>query len=101
MDNTEKYEVELFSQKFILSTNDGNKSDLEKVANYYKKIIENLTKKLPNRPQLDIAILAGLKITDKLYSFANTKNIKLENNEEKIHEIVTDAIKRLEISLNI
>lgn len=101
MDNTEKYEANFFGQKFILSTNDGEKDDLEKVVNYYKKALDSLIEKLPNRPQLDLAILAGLKITDKLYSISKLKNLKFDENEEKIHEIVNDAIKRLEISLNL
>ena len=101
MDNLQKYEVELFGQKFVLSSNDGKKHELEKVVNYYKKNVDNLLKKLPNRPQLDLAILAGLKIADKLFSLAKTKNVKLINDEDKIHEIVSEAIKRLDISLKL
>lgn len=104
MENIEKYDLKLFGQNFVLTTNDGDKNDLKIIVDYYKKTVEKLMDKLPNRPQLDIAILAGLKITDKLYSMANTKNIKINENDiddDKIHKIVTDAIKRLDNSLGL
>lgn len=103
----EKYELELFGQKFVLSTNDGNLSELKKIADYYKNIVENLAKKLPDRQILDITILAGIKITDKLYSMINSrpsdesKSIKFNADDLKIHEIVDDVIKRLDISLGL
>ena len=101
MENPEKYEAELFGQKFILSTTDGKKHDLEKVVEYFKSVVESLTKKLPDRPQLDIAILAGLKISDKLYSLANLKGVDLDVDDKEIHKIVNDVIKRLDISLGL
>ena len=101
MSTLEKYELDIFGQKFVLSTSDGKKSELKKVADYYKNIVENLAKKLPDRQLLDIAILAGIKITDKLYSISNSKSINFDEDETKIHEIVNDAIKRLDISLRL
>jgi len=101
VENLQKYEVELFGQKFVLSSDDGKKHELEQVVKYYKKIVDMLIDKLPSRPQLDLAILAGLKVTDKLFNLANSKNITVLNDEEKIHEILNDAIKRLDISLKM
>ncbi len=107
MNSLEKYELDLFGQKFVLSTNDGNLSELKKIADYYKNIVENLAKKLPDRQILDITILAGIKITDKLYSMINSKPtddskpIKFSADDVKIHEIVDEAIKRLDISLGL
>ena len=101
MSALEKYELDIFGQKFVLSTSDGEKSELKKVADYYKNIVENLAKKLPDRQLLDIAILAGIKITDKLYSISNSKSVNFDEDETKIHEIVNDAIKRLDISLRL
>ena len=101
MAKDEKYEVELFGQKFILATSDGEKNDLKKVVEFYKSIVEDLTAKFPNRQYLDIAILAGLKVTDELYAIADSKNIQLKPESKKIHKIVNDAIKRLDISLGL
>lgn len=102
MSSDEKYEISLFGQKFVLFTTDGNKQELKQVVDYYKRTVEALTEKLPNRPQLDIAILAGLKVTDKLFSLAGSKNIKIDDkNNNKIHEILDNAIKRLDISLSL
>jgi cell division protein ZapA (FtsZ GTPase activity inhibitor) len=101
MENSEKYEVELFGQKFVLYTTDGEKNELKKVVEYYKSIVENLSGKFPERQFLDIAILAGLKVTEKLYSIAGSKNIKIEPEDKKIHKIVNDAIKRLDNSLGL
>jgi len=101
MENNEKYEVELFGQKFILSTTDGEKNELKKVVEYYKSIVENLMEKLPERQHLDIAVLAGLKISDKLHEIAKSKNIKIHTEDRKISKIVTDVIKRLDNSLGL
>jgi len=100
-DENIKYEVELFGQKFILSTTDGKKDELKKVVEYYREVVELLSEKLGNRPQLDIAILAGIKITDKLHSIANPENIKIEEQNKKLHDIVDSAIKRLDNSLGL
>jgi cell division protein ZapA (FtsZ GTPase activity inhibitor) len=101
MAKDEKYEVELFGQKFVLATSDGEKNDLKKVVELYKSIIEDLTSKFPDRQYLDIAILAGLKVTDELYTVAASKNIKINPESKKIHKIVNEAIKRLDISLGL
>ncbi len=103
MSSLEKYELDIFGQKFVLSTSDGKTSELKKVADYYKSVVENLSKKLPDRQLLDIAILAGIKITDKLYSVSNSnsKSEKFDDGQGKIHDIVDDAIKRLDISLRL
>jgi cell division protein ZapA (FtsZ GTPase activity inhibitor) len=103
MSSLEKYELDIFGQKFVLSTSDGKTSELKKVADYYKSVVENLSKKLPDRQLLDIAILAGIKITDKLYSVSNSnsKSEKFDDGQSKIHDIVDDAIKRLDISLRL
>ena len=101
MNKSEKYEIDLFGQKFVLSTTDGEKDELKKVVDYYKRVVENLTEKLPNRQHLDIAILAGLKIADKLYSIAGSKNINIEKETKKLDKVLNDAIKRLDISLGL
>ncbi len=101
METGEKYEVDFFGQRFVFSTKDGNRGDFEKIINYYKKLIDGLIKKMPDRSHLDIAIMAGLKVTDRLYSLVNEKKGNFEEDEEKLHEILNDAIRRLDISLGI
>ena len=101
MNKSEKYEIDFFGQKFVLSTTDGEKSELKKVVDYYKKVVEDLAKKLPDRQHLDIAILAGLKITDKLYSIASSKDINIEKDVKKLDKVLSDVIKRLDISLGL
>ncbi len=101
MNKPEKYETDFFGQRFVLSTTDGEKNELKKVVEYYKKVIEGLAKKLPDRQQLDIAILAGLKITDKLYSLAGSKDIAVEKESVNLDNVLSDVIKRLDISLGL
>jgi cell division protein ZapA (FtsZ GTPase activity inhibitor) len=101
MDETQKYELNVLGQKFILTTIDGQANELKKVAEYYRSIVEYITQKLPNRSQLDIAVLAGLKITDKLYTAMKSKNMDLDSVNDKLHEIVNEAIKRLDISMEL
>jgi cell division protein ZapA (FtsZ GTPase activity inhibitor) len=101
MENAEKYEVEFFGQKFVFTTDDGNRSDLEKIINYYKKILEGLQEKMPDRSHLDIAILSGLKAVDRLYTIVKNKDGKFGENEDKLNEMLNEAIRRLDISLGI
>ncbi|MCG8572073.1 MAG: cell division protein ZapA, partial [Spirochaetes bacterium] len=108
---------EIFGQNFELETKDGKRNDLMKVANYYKKVIETLKKKQPNKPHLEIAVLAGLMITDDLYNLVQSRknnDLNPETNanpekapsanpaaDQKIDEILNQAIKKLEISLKL
>ncbi len=101
MNDLQKYEITIFGQKFTLTTSDGESAELKKIADYYKRIVEHIAEKLPNRSQLDIAVLAGLKITDKLYSVLKSKNMDIDVVNEKLNEIVNEAIKRLDISMEL
>lgn len=101
MNDLKKYELTIFGQKYTLTTSDGDSNELKKIADYYKRIVEHIAQKLPNRSQLDIAVLAGLKITDKLYSVLKSKNMDIDVVNEKLNEIVNEAIKRLDISLEL
>ncbi|OHD07317.1 MAG: hypothetical protein A2086_03105 [Spirochaetes bacterium GWD1_27_9] len=101
MSNIEVYKLELFGQDFSLTTKDGNKEELRKVADYYRKKIEELLKKFPNTPYLNIAVLAGLTVTDELYNLSKSKNTNFVFEEKKIDEILNEAIKQLEFSLTL
>jgi cell division protein ZapA (FtsZ GTPase activity inhibitor) len=101
MEDQKKYEIKIFGQKFTLTTSDGQVNELKKVAEHYKMVVEHISQKLPNRSQLDVAILAGLKITDKLYSVLKSKDMDLDLVNERLNEIVNEAIKRLDISLDL
>lgn len=99
--NGDKYNLELFGQNFSLVTEDGKKDELIKVGNYFKSIVESLQKKAPNKSQLDIAVLAGLKVTDELYNLAKSKKTPMNGDNQKIEEIINQAIKQLEFSLKL
>lgn len=101
MENSSKYEITIFGQKFTLTTSDGETGELKRIAEHYKRVVDHISQKLPNRSQLDVAILAGLKITDKLYSVLKSKNMDLDLVNERLNEIVNEAIKRLDISLEL
>ena len=96
-----KLDLELFGQTFPLKTTDGNIEDLKKVASYYKRVASELLKKFPNMPHLNISILAGIMITDDLYNLPRTKNSGFSFDEKRCDEMISEALKQLEISLNI
>jgi cell division protein ZapA (FtsZ GTPase activity inhibitor) len=96
-----KFDLELFGQTFPLKTTDGNIEDLKKVASYYKRVALELMKKFPNIPHLNISILAGIMITDDLYNLSRTKNSGFSFDEKRCDEMITDALKQLEISLKM
>ena len=99
--NNDKYQLELFGQVFNFVTNDGKKEELLKIGSYFKNVVESLLKKMPNKSQLEIVVLAGLMITDELYTVAKSKKISLQKDREEVDEIISEAIKQLDISLNL
>jgi len=99
--NGDKYNLELFGQNFSLVTKDSKKDELIKVGNYFKSIVESIQKRAPNKSQLDIAVLAGLTVTDELYNLAKSKKTTMNGDNQKIDEIITQAIKQLEVSLKL
>jgi cell division protein ZapA (FtsZ GTPase activity inhibitor) len=105
LSDQERYTLELFGQKFVLVTQDGDQKDLKNVADYYKNVIDELAAKFPERPLLDLAILAGLKITDELYALVKKNNKSGDFSgrieDKKITEMIDTAIKRLEVSVNL
>jgi cell division protein ZapA (FtsZ GTPase activity inhibitor) len=63
--------------------------------------VESIQKRAPNKSQLDIAVLAGLTVTDELYNLAKSKKTTMNGDNQKIDEIITQAIKQLEVSLKL
>lgn len=100
MEEVKRINFELFGQMFPLTTNDGTTEDLKKIAGYYKKIVIGLQKKLPNASHLNIAVLAGLMITDDLYNLSKDKNPNFSFEDKKVDELLSEALKQLELSLN-
>lgn len=103
-----KITLKLFDRVFELATSDGNSEDLLKVAHYYKKVTENLKKLHPKRPELEIAVLAGLRITDELYNllkkYEQNKDDSVQNNSKdtiKVNDLINQALKELELSLKL
>jgi cell division protein ZapA (FtsZ GTPase activity inhibitor) len=101
MNNDITYDLELFGQTFPLKTSDGNIEDLKKVSNYYKRVALELLKKFPNLPHINISILAGIMITDDLYNLSKSKNPSFSFDEKRCDEMVSEALKQLEVSLEI
>jgi len=101
METAKTYTFDLFGQDFSITTEDGNTEELKKISDYYKRTVNELVKKFPNRPQLNLAILAGLKITDELYNLAKNKKVNLLDDEKKIDELLNEALKQLDISISL
>jgi cell division protein ZapA (FtsZ GTPase activity inhibitor) len=100
VEEIKKLNFELFGQNFPLTTNDGSIEDLKKVSGYYKRIVSELLKKSPQTPHLNIAVLAGLMITDDLYNLSKSKNPNFSFDDKKVDELISEALKQLEVSLN-
>ena len=95
------YKLEIFGLEFPVKTKDGNKEELKKISEYYKRIVVELQKKSPTLPHLNVAVLAGLTLTDELYNLAKSKNVKIGVDDKKVDELLSEALKQLDISLNI
>jgi cell division protein ZapA (FtsZ GTPase activity inhibitor) len=100
-DKEVKFDMDLFGQTFPLKTTDGNIDDLKKVASYYKRVVLELMKKFPNVPHLNISILAGIMITDDLYNLSKSRNSNFSFDEKRCDEMISEALKQLELSLNL
>lgn len=95
------YKLEIFGLEFPLTTKDGNGEQLKRISEYYKRAVTELQKKSPNLPHLNIAVLAGITLTDELYNLAKSKNVKISGDDKKVDELLNEALKQLEIYLNI
>jgi len=96
-----KINLELFGQNFPITTADGTLEDLRKISEYYKHVILGLQKKFPQIPHLNIAVLAGLMITDDLYNLSKSKTSNFTFDEKKADDLINEAIKQLEVSLKL
>jgi len=101
MSDNNSYRLEIFGMEFSLTTKDGDREGLKRVAEYYKRVVTELQKKSPNLPHINVAVLAGLTLTDELYNLAKSKNLKVDVDDRKVDELLNQALKQLEISLNI
>lgn len=101
----EKMTFEIFGQSFHISTQDGEKDDLLRVIRYYKKALDKIYEKNPQRSYFEIAVLAGITITDELYTVAKNKNSNnapvLKNDVTRINQLINEKLKDLEISLKL
>jgi cell division protein ZapA (FtsZ GTPase activity inhibitor) len=95
------YNLDLFGTEFPLKTTDGNRDELIRVSEYYKKVVHSLSRKSPKASSLHIAVLAGIIITDELYNLARQKNTQPENVRREINDLLNEAIKQLEVSISL
>ncbi len=101
MSEVNSYKLEMFGMEFSLTTKDGDVDGLKRVAEYYKRVVNQILNKNPNLPHINVAVLAGLTLTDELYNLAKSKNIRIDPDYKKADDLLNQAIKELEFSLNI
>ncbi len=92
--------IEIFGHKFNIKSTDGSKSELIKISEYYKGVIQDMSDKHPNFSHIQLFCLSGLKIAEEFYSFAKKKDSTNLFDRNLINEKVNEAIKLLDISLD-
>lgn len=97
----EKLSLDILGQKMDIISKDGTNLDLQKITGYYKKVIDKIAQNYPYKTSLEIALLAGLTITEELYSLAKSKKLKDPEFDAKAEELIAKALKQLEVSLDL
>ncbi len=100
----EKYSFNILGQKINLATDDGTKTDFIKIVDYYRHIIDKLQKNYPDRTTMELAVLAGIQVTEEFYRYIKNEKSKSSNitfDDERINELLSEAIKQLDISLKL
>ncbi|MBP5707194.1 MAG: cell division protein ZapA, partial [Spirochaetales bacterium] len=62
------YQFDIFGKTLRLQTTDGNEDDLIRVVKYFMDNVKQVYDANPNRAQTEVLTLAGIKITDELFS---------------------------------
>ena len=78
----EKFTFDILGQKMNISIKKDDHDEIVKVLKFYRKKVQELEKLYPYKSSLEIAILAGVRITDEYYACYNerTSSIKKEDN---------------------
>ena len=100
MEDTSVYKFELFGNTYKLQTTDGQRKTLIAVVDYYKRVVDQLYKAYPNKSQTEILMLAGVTITDKLYSNARYYESKATPNEKANYQFLSDTIDKINQNLD-
>lgn len=97
----EKFSFEILGQKMDIVLKDGSKEDLVKVIKYYKEKINNLSESYPYKTSLEIALLAGIKVTEEFYTLYKKKILSDPEQNGRINKMVSEALKQLETTLDL
>lgn len=88
MDNM--YQFDIFGKTLRLQTTDGNEDDLIRVVKYFMDNVKQVYDANPNRAQTEVLTLAGIKITDELFSLAKRVNNGMPDAQRKNSEIISE-----------
>ncbi len=97
----ERFSFEILGQKLDITIKDGEKSDLIKIIKHYKDKANAIMESYPYKSSVEVALLAGIKITEELYALYQRKAPLLPETSKEIDQKLTDSIKELENTLEL
>lgn len=93
----EKFTFDILGEKMNISIKKEDHDDVIAILKFYRKKVQELKELYPHKSPLEIAILAGVRVTDEYYSCYKelTSPIKRENNN--FDKILNELGKELDL----
>jgi cell division protein ZapA (FtsZ GTPase activity inhibitor) len=93
----EKFTFDILGQKMNISIKKDDHDEIVKVLKFYRKKVQELEKLYPYKSSLEIAILAGVRITDEYYACYNERTSSIKKEDNNINKILNELGKELDL----
>lgn len=92
----ERFTFDILGQKMDISIKNEDHSDVVAILKFYRKKVQELEELYPHKSSLEIAILAGVKVTDEYYLYYKESTEQKKENYN-INKILDDLRKELDL----
>lgn len=93
----EKFTFDILGQKMDISIKNEDHNDVVAILKFYRKKVQELEELYPHKSSLEIAILAGVKVTDEYYSYYKESVEPKKKENYNINKMLDDLGKELDL----
>lgn len=93
----EKFTFDILGQKMDISIKNEDHDDVVAILKFYRKKVQELEELYPYKSSLEIAILAGVKVTDEYYSCYKELTAPMKKENSNIDKMLDDLGKELDL----
>lgn len=93
----EKFTFDILGQKMDISIRNEDREEVIAILKFYKKKVHDLEELYPYKSSLEIAILAGVKVTDEYYSCYKELTAPIKKENSNFNKMIDDLGKELDL----